>query len=216
MDPERTRRRRPQPAGDERDDAQRPEAPNETLLEFFKALSDANRLTIVGLLAQRPHTVEQLAAILGVASPTVSHHLRRLARAGLVEAKADGYYSVYSLRLERIQEISRSLLGAEALPRLAAHTDADAFDRKVLATFVADDGSFRRIPAQRKKFLVLLRHALGAFEAERTYTEREMNEILARYHEDTALLRRALVDEGFMGREGGGGRYWLVENGGRP
>ncbi len=184
---------------------------NDVLLTFFKALADANRLTIVGLLAQRPHTVEQLAAILGVESPTVSHHLRRLARANLVEAKAEGYYSVYSLRLEYIQETARSLLGAETLPTLAAHADTDAYDRKVLDTFVAKDGTFLKIPAQRKKFLVLVRHTLEAFEPGRTYTEREMNEILSRYHEDTALLRRALVDEGFMDREGGGGRYWIVE-----
>lgn len=214
MCPDALRQRGAQPTDDAADDAARPEPHSEALLEFFKALADASRLTIVGLLAQRPHTVEQLAAILGVASPTVSHHLRRLSRAGLVEAKAEGYYSVYSLRLERIQEMSRSLLGAEALPQLAAHTDADAFDRKVLATFVAEDGTFRRIPAQRKKFLVLVRRTLEAFEAGQTYTEREMNEILSRFHEDTALLRRALVDEGFMRREGGGGRYWLVEGAG--
>jgi len=61
------------------------------LLNFFKALSDANRLKIVGLLAQSPHTVEQLAEMLHLHPSTVSHHLNRLSKAGLVSARAEGY-----------------------------------------------------------------------------------------------------------------------------
>jgi len=47
------------------------------LVEFFKVLGEPNRLRIVGLLAQRAHTVEQLGAVLGVGVSTVSHHLTR-------------------------------------------------------------------------------------------------------------------------------------------
>jgi len=57
---------------------------SEELLNFFKALADANRLKIVGLLAQKPHTVEELAALLDIKPSTVSHHLARLSDAGLV------------------------------------------------------------------------------------------------------------------------------------
>ena len=46
----------------------------EGLLNFFKALSDANRLKIVGLLAQEDLSVEQIAEMLGIGSSTVSHH----------------------------------------------------------------------------------------------------------------------------------------------
>jgi hypothetical protein len=37
-----------------------------------------------------------------------------------------------------------------------------------------------------------------------------VNEILGRFNQDTARLRRALVDHGLMAREGGGGAYWLT------
>ena len=40
------------------------------------------------------------------------------------------------------------------------------------------------------------------------YNEKKVNEILGRYHEDTATLRRELVGSKLMKREGGGGEYW--------
>ena len=57
------------------------------LLQFFKAMSDSSRLKIIGLLSQKPHTVEQLSALLGLGMSTTSHHLSNLAKAGLVEAR---------------------------------------------------------------------------------------------------------------------------------
>jgi DNA-binding transcriptional ArsR family regulator len=64
---------------------------NHEMLAFFKALADANRLKIVGLLAQRPYSGEELAALLGLKPSTISHHLSRLAQVGLVSARAEGY-----------------------------------------------------------------------------------------------------------------------------
>ena len=184
---------------------------NDTLLEFFKALADANRLKIVGVLAQRPLSVEQLAAALDLDSSTVSHHLRKLARAGLVEARAEGYYSIYSLRTDALQDHAKKLLGREQLPRLAGDADLDAFDRKVLAAFSDEDGRIKAFPSQQKKYLVLLRYVLDAFEPGVRYGEKEVNDILSRFNDDTARLRRSLVDFGFMDREGGGGAYWRLQ-----
>jgi hypothetical protein len=45
------------------------------------------------------------------------------------------------------------------------------------------------------------------------YTEKRVNEILSKYNDDTARLRRWLVDFGYMAREGGGGKYWRVDEG---
>ncbi len=185
-------------------------APHPELLAFFKALADANRLRVVGLLAHGPHTVEQLAAALGVGSSTVSHHLRRLSDVGLVHAKAEGPYSVYALDTAPLHDLSQRLLGDDALPDLAGDADLDAFDRKVLATFVGPDGRFTAFPTQAKKSLVLVRHALQAFETGVTYSEKQVNELLLRFSDDTARLRRAFVDHGFMQRTPDGSRYWRV------
>ena len=184
--------------------------PSDELLVFFKALADPNRLKIVGLLAQQSYTVEQLAALLELGASTTSHHLNRLTQVGLVTARAEGYYSVYSLHTEVLSAMARRLLSKEDLPKLAQEVDRTSYDRKVLAAFTKSDGSFKTLPAQEKKFLVLLRHAVQAFEPGKKYTEKQVNQILSRFHEDTAQLRRGLVSYQLMAREGGGGKYWRL------
>ncbi len=184
---------------------------NEELLTFFKALADANRLKIVGLLARQPYTVEQLAAMLHLGASTVSHHLSKLAEAGLVTATAQSYYNYYRLETGRVEEMARRLLSAESLPAAAADVDASAFDRKVVGDYLLPDGQLKTIPSQRKKLLAVLRHIVQDFMPGRRYSEKEVNEILGRYHEDTASLRRELVGSKLMAREGGGGDYWRID-----
>lgn len=181
---------------------------SEELVGFFKALSDVNRVRIVGLLAQRPYSVEELAALLGLKPPTVSHHLRRLAEAGLVSAKAEGYYSVYQLDRQALESKSRQLFSSDDLSAAVADVDLDAYDRKVVTDSTRKDGSLKIIPAQRKKLEAVLRYVVQAFQPGKRYSEKQVNDILRRYHEDTATLRRELVGYGLMKREGGGGEYW--------
>ncbi len=183
----------------------------EDLIQFFKVLGEPNRLRIVGFLAQRPHTVEELAGGLGIGVSTVSHHLSRLSAAGLVGARAEGYYSVYSLNTEILTSMARTLLKEVEAPRSAEESTLETFDRKVLATFTTPEGRITAFPVQEKKFLVLLRHVLKAFDPGVRYTEKKVNQILANFNEDTAKLRRALVDYRFMAREGGGGKYWRTD-----
>ncbi len=182
------------------------------LLEFFKALADSNRLKIVGLLAQRSYTVEQLAALLDIGESTVSHHLAKLAEAELVAARAEGYYNIYSLQAEALAAKARRVLSRGELPRLANSVDLAAFDRKVLAAFTEPDGRIKAFPVQQAKYLVLLRYVVKTFEPGVRYSEKEVNGILARFHEDTARLRRSLVDYHLMAREGGGGAYWRTDD----
>ena len=180
------------------------------LLEFFKALADANRLKIVGLLSQKGYTVEHLAAMLELRPSTVSHHLSRLARASLVSARAEGYYSVYELETDALENMARRLLSREGLPAVAADIDLNAFDRKVVADFSLPDGRLKTIPAQHKKLLAILRHILLDFKLGTRYSEKRVNTILSRYHDDTASLRRELVGAGLLAREAG--KYWRIDS----
>ena len=184
---------------------------SEELVTFFKALSDANRLKIIGLLAQQPYSVEELAALLDLKASTVSHHLSKLSQIGLVSAKADSYYNVYELDEKALEERSRNIFSQENLAASVADVDADAYDNKVVKDFVRKDGSLKTIPAQRKKLEAVLRYVAKAFELNKRYSEKKVNEILSQYHEDTASLRRELVGYGLMRREGGGGDYWKEE-----
>jgi len=185
-----------------------------TLLNFFKALADENRLKIVGLLAQKPSSVEALADALGLSASTTSHHLARLSKSGLVSARADGHYYIYSLNTDALRELSQHLLQEENLPTLsqgAVNAEGDLFESKVMKAFVDSAGYITAFPAQEKKFLVLLRYVVKAFEPGQRYPEKEVNEVLKRYNEDTASLRRGLVEYKLMQREGGGGVYWRPE-----
>jgi DNA-binding transcriptional ArsR family regulator len=96
------------------------ETKTDELLSFFKALSDANRLKIVGLLAQGPNTVEQLAEMLHLHPSTVSHHLSRLSKASLVSARAEGYYSVYHLETKALENMAQRLLEQDTFPAAVA------------------------------------------------------------------------------------------------
>ena len=183
--------------------------PNEELLAFFKALSDANRLKILGLLANKPHTVEQLAAALDLSASTVSHHLLYLKETSLVAARAESYYNIYSLQTEHLEEMAKRLLKSENLVKLAEDVDGEAFERKVLRDFLTPEGRMKSFPAHQKKYLVILQlHILKAFEFNRRYTEKELNEILKRFHEDYASIRRDLIDFKFMARENN--IYWRI------
>ena len=86
-------------------------------------------------------------------------------------------------------------------------TDGDRRRRdSVLRTFVAPDVRLERLPARRAKRLVVLDHLAQLFEPGERYPEAEVNRRLRAAHDDVAALRRSLVDEGFLSREGG--MYW--------
>ena len=68
------------------------------------------------------------------------------------------------------------------------------------------DGRIVQLPRQHAKRRVLLDLLSQEFEPGVRYTERDVNASLARFHPDTAALRRYLVDEEFMEREAG--EYW--------
>jgi len=173
------------------------------LVQFFKALSDENRLKIVGLLARDSYSGEALAALLDISPATVSHHLARLAEAGLVTAQMDGHAKLYRLRTDTLHSMANRLLAHPPLPEAARAVVAADSERQVLNDFLLPDGSLKKIPAQQKKLLVVLRHLLLEFEPGRVYPEKQVNTILARFHADTASLRRAMIEYKLMSREAG-------------
>lgn len=182
---------------------------SEELVTFFKALADANRLKIVGLLAQQPYSVEQLAAILNLRPSTISHHLSKLAEVNLVSARADSYYNVYQLEEETLRK-TQLLFSRQDLAAVVEDVDLNAYDRKVVEDYSLSDGRLKTIPAQRKKLEAVLRYVVTAFGPGVRYSEKQVNELLARFHEDTATLRRELIGYGLMKREEGGGEYWRI------
>jgi hypothetical protein len=170
------------------------------LLETFKALADESRLRILGLLATEERSVEELAALLRLKAPTVSHHLATLREVGLVEMRAEGTTHLYRFRASALRVLNREL----APEKLALPADAggDAWDRKVLSDFL-DNGRLKSIPAADRKRQVVMRWLASKFASDRSYSELEVNAILAEFHNDYASLRRYLVDYRLMERAAG-------------
>lgn len=179
----------------------------QTLLQFFKVLADETRLKIVGILAGRECSVEELAAMLGVREPTVSHHLTKLKTLGLVRMRSEGTTHLYRLDAEALRAANKELLTREKLASLVDDMEGDAWQRKILRDFF-DGDRLKEIPASRKKRDVVLDWLAEQFAHGTRYREIEVNEIIKRHHPDSATLRRELIGGGWMTRESG--VYWRL------
>jgi DNA-binding transcriptional ArsR family regulator len=84
---------------------------DEVLASFFQGLADPTRVRILELLRERPRTVTELVADLGVAQGRVSSHLSCLRWCGYVLGEVDGRFTRYRLIDDRVREILR--LGEE-------------------------------------------------------------------------------------------------------
>ena len=178
-----------------------PEADLNTLLAFFKALANESRLRIIGLIAEQERSGQELAAILGLKEPTVSHHMAALRALELVSVRTEGVTHWYRLRPERLTELNKGLFEPQAATSLPG--DATAWEDKVLANFVGPDGVMSQIPASRRKRWVLLKWLMAEFVDGRGYPEKEVNAILTKRHWDCATMRREMIGWKMMSREDG-------------
>lgn len=178
----------------------------DALLQFFKVLADESRLKILGLLANRACSVDELSEALQLKPPTVSHHLAKLKAMGLVAMRAEGNSHVYWLDGEALRGLSKDLLTTEKMAALVPST-GDQYEQKVLRDFLEGE-RLKEIPASRKKREVVLRWLVEHFEPELRYTEAQVNEILKRHHPDFATLRREFIGHKLMTRDLG--LYWRL------
>ncbi len=183
-----------------------PEADVETLLSFFKAMANESRLRIVGLLAERERSVQELAELLDLKEPTISHHLGVLKGIGLVTARAEGVTHWHALKPDGLTDISRALFVDKAVAAMEA--PKLSWEEKVLANFLQPDGTFLTLPASRRKRWVLLAWLTQQFEEGRRYAEPEVNALIQIRHPDAATLRRELIGYRMMARENN--IYWRL------
>jgi hypothetical protein len=178
----------------------------QTLLRFFKVMANESRLKIVGVLAQRECSVEELAALLALKEPTISHHLARFRALNLVEMQPKGNTHLYRLNMERLNELNKSVVVSSPIA-LADEVEAEAWEAKVLKNYVENDRLIK-IPASRKKRWIILKWLVQQFEIDVTYPEKAINEIIQQSHPDSATLRRELVGYQMMQRQNG--IYWRL------
>ena len=182
---------------------------SETLLAFFKAMANESRLKIVGLLAARERSVQELAKLLDLSEPTVSHHLHVLKGLGIVTARAEGVVRWHALDAGALSALNRALLEPGTVSSLAPRGGDP--DSRVLSSFVDGEGRIKSIPASRRKRYVILKWLVHKFEEGRRYPEAKVNATIQLHHWDSATLRRELIGHRMLAREKS--VYWrLPEN----
>jgi DNA-binding MarR family transcriptional regulator len=179
------------------------------MVRFFKGLADESRLRLLGILATRECSVEELASLLDLKAPTVSHHLNKLKELGLVRMRQEGTTHLYTLDAEALRAMNRDVLTPEKMVSLADDVEGEAWERKVLRDFFEGE-RLKEIPASRKKREIVLRWLANRFEPGVRYSERQVNEILKRYHPDSATLRRELIADAHALMQRESGVYWRV------
>jgi DNA-binding transcriptional ArsR family regulator len=82
----------------------------EQLVHTLKAAADPTRLRILGLVAERPRSTEELAPLVGLSESGLSKQLRTLTDAGFLSTRRQGWYVLYELRRERLERLGPELL----------------------------------------------------------------------------------------------------------
>jgi hypothetical protein len=85
---------------------------------------------------------------------------------------------------------------------MADITEHETLNHRTLKAFL--DGERRKTnPAKLSRRIIIASWLAERFSYDTAYTERQVNEILRRHHDDVATLRRELIDQGFLTREDG-------------
>jgi DNA-binding HxlR family transcriptional regulator len=177
----------------------------EQCIAIMKALADPSRLAIINSLLERSQYVEEIAKRHALAPSTVSFHLRKLEQAGLVSCRKEQYYQVISANVAILDTTLRDIVSAVPEGRELQDGRIEEYRSKVLSTFFKH-GKLDKLPAQQKKRLIVLEQFALRFEPEVHYSEQEVTELISPLFTDYCTIRRLLVDEKLILREGA--TYW--------
>src|SRR5690349_17191397 len=172
------------------------------LVTLFKALADPTRLRLAALIVDRPRCGQDVAAELGISAGTVSHHLRVLREAGLVQETREPPYSFFQLDLAALQQALRAVSSKKVVREIAGDEARSSEERKVLRTFF-DGPRLVALPAQRKKKQMVFEEILRRIPRRKEYEERELSRYIETVFEDYCTVRREWVMGGYMARENG-------------
>ncbi len=168
-------------------------------IKLFKCLADKSRLQILKSLMLEDMYVERLAERLNLTPATISFHLKKLEEAGAVTSYKDQYYMMYSLYKDIFMTSILDIIKEESDDsKMQEERDAN-YRKKVINAFF-QYGKLKSIPSQKKKQRIVYEEIAKAFEKGKTYTEREVNIIIADFNDDFCTIRRDMIGEGLLER----------------
>ncbi|MBE5950789.1 MAG: metalloregulator ArsR/SmtB family transcription factor [Lachnospiraceae bacterium] len=170
-------------------------------IRLFKCLADKSRLQILKSLAKEDMYVERLAERLGLTPATISFHLKKLEDAKAVASRKEQYYTVYSLCKDVFMTTIIDIINEESEVIDEQKQREEAYREKVIKTFF-EYGRLKAIPAQRKKQRICLEEIAKTFEPGKEYEEKEVNDKILQFHDDFCTIRRDMISEHIMKRDG--------------
>lgn len=165
---------------------------NNDALEILKVLADESRLKIIGILLKKDSYSEYLAYKLNLSTPTVTYHMNKLKKAGIVKSTKIQHYIIYSLNYDIMN------MSIEALIKSATTVDdSRTYEEKVIESFF-EYGKLKQIPAQQKKREIVMAYIASNFELNKIYSELEVVAALLKIHDDYITIKRDLISMGFF------------------
>ncbi|MDP4114630.1 MAG: DUF2087 domain-containing protein, partial [Bacteroidota bacterium] len=163
-------------------------------------------------LIEKPQYVEELSQRLGLASSTVSFHLKKLESAKLVYKEKEQYYIVYH-HCDKILNMSlRELISFNDIDKFIQDERIQNYNQKVLNTFIKNK-KLVKLPVQRKKRMIIIDEFVKLFEPGKRYPEKALDCIIKTLYDDYCTVRRIMIDEQIMERDKQ--VYWLKNHKGK-
>lgn len=172
-------------------------------LELLKLLADETRLEILNILLKEDSYVEKIACDMSLTPATICYHLKKMESAGVVNCSRSQFYMIYSLN----REIFNKPL-YEMIKKDEPVIDTEEKYKKEVISHFFKYGRLTQLPTQRKKREIVLLEIAKEFKSGEKYDEKEVNEIIHRFHEDHCTIRREMIACGIMAREKE--TYWLL------
>lgn len=176
----------------------------------YSLLLDPTRLAVAGSVATSARTSAEIAEISGLPSSDVITALGELCAGGLVQ-HSDG---AYRLDADQLRELAGRFAEYEVPMDDSIGFGMTDAERDVLRRYFSGR-VLHSFPSSRTARLVVLERLSLEFDPGIRVPEAEVNVRLHEFHRDTAALRRAMVDEGFLDREHRDGQTWYFRAGGR-
>jgi len=169
-------------------------------IKIFKCLGDKSRLLIINNLIECPMYVELLSERLKLAPSTISFHLKKLEEVKLVYSVKEQYYVVYHLNNDMLSLSLNDLINVVEPEKDVQTEREEQYKRSVINAFFEYE-KLKSIPVQQKKRRIVLEEIAKKFEANKAYAEREVNIIIADFHDDFCTIRREMVAFKILERE---------------
>lgn len=169
---------------------------------MFKALADKSRLKIIQSLSAKPQYLEEIAQRLNLAVSTVSFHLKKLEKAGLISKQKEQYYVIFAIKRDLFKKKMEEFMKFENEESVNQQARIDRYKDKVWNTFTKN-GKITQIPAQKQKRWILFERILAKFEFGKEYNELEVNKIIKNFNDDYCMIRRSFIEERVMHRDNG-------------